>query len=72
MPISAVVSTPLNTFVCKVKDDVVEWVTVRKGQIMDDTVEVFGNLNEGDLVAQKGSEELDNQSKVIPVAKPAG
>ena len=72
VPISAVVSTPLNTFVCKIKNDVVEWVTVRKGQIMDGMVEVFGDLHEGDLVAQEGSEELDNQSRVNPVGKPVG
>ncbi|MBA3855290.1 MAG: hypothetical protein C0507_00125 [Cyanobacteria bacterium PR.3.49] len=72
VPVSAVVTTPLNTFVCRVKDDVVEWVTVRKGQIMDGMVEVFGNLKEGDLVAQEGSEELDNQSRVNPVGKAVG
>ncbi|MCC7530833.1 MAG: efflux RND transporter periplasmic adaptor subunit [Candidatus Melainabacteria bacterium] len=72
VPITAVVSTPLNTFVCKIKNDVVEWVTVRKGQIMDGMVEVFGDLHEGDLVAKEGSEELDNQSRVNPVGKPAG
>jgi len=70
VPVSAVVTTPLNTFVCKINNDVVEWVTVRKGQIMDGMVEVFGNLKEGDLVAQEGSEELDNQSRVNPVRKP--
>ncbi|MBX9952910.1 MAG: efflux RND transporter periplasmic adaptor subunit [Candidatus Obscuribacterales bacterium] len=66
VPVSAVVSTPLNTFVCRVKDNVVEWVTVRKGQLMDGMVEVFGDLKEGELVAKEGSEELDNQSKVNP------
>ncbi|HNB23688.1 MAG TPA: efflux RND transporter periplasmic adaptor subunit [Candidatus Melainabacteria bacterium] len=66
VPVSAVVSTPLNTFVCRVKDGVVEWVTVRKGQLMDGLVEVFGDLKDGDLVAREGSEELDNQSKVHP------
>lgn len=65
VPVSAVVSTPLNTFVCKVKDGVVEWVTVRKGQIMDGMVEIFGNINQGDMVAEKASEELQNESKVI-------
>lgn len=66
VPVSSVVSTPLNTFVCRVKDDVIEWVTVRKGQLMDGMVEVFGDLKEGELVAKEGSEELDNQSKVNP------
>lgn len=64
VPESAVVSTPLNTFVCKVKDGVVEWVNVRKGQVMENNVEVFGPLAEGDMVALKASEELQNESKV--------
>lgn len=67
VPISAVVSTPLNTFVCRVKDGVIDWVTVRKGQIMGEMVEVFGSIQEGDAVARQGSEELENQSKVTPV-----
>ncbi len=65
VPVSAVVSTPLNTFVCKVQDGVVEWVTVRKGQIMDGMVEIFGNIKQGDMVAEKASEELQNESKVL-------
>jgi hypothetical protein len=70
VPLTAVVSTPLNTFVCKIKDGVVDWVTVRKGQISEtgDMVEVFGNLQEGDTVALHGSEELENRSRVKPIA----
>jgi RND family efflux transporter MFP subunit len=67
VPDSAVVSTPLNTFVCKVSNDRIEWVSVKKGQSMDGMIEVFGNLHEGDIVAQQGSEELQNQSTVHPV-----
>lgn len=66
VPISSVVSTPLDTFVCKLANDRVEWVRVRKGEIMDSMVEVFGDLKQGDLVAQKGSEELENQSRARP------
>lgn len=71
VPISAVVSTPLNTFVCKVENDRVDWVNVRKGEIMKNMVEVFGELRAGDMVAEQGSEELQNQSRVKPVGKPA-
>ncbi len=67
VPISAVVSSPLNTFVCRVKDETVQWVTVRKGQMMDKSVEVFGELHDGDEVAKEASEELLNQSRVTPV-----
>jgi RND family efflux transporter MFP subunit len=70
VPITSVVSTPLDTFVCKVANDRVEWVPVRKGQIMDQLVEVFGNIKEGDVVAKEGSEELQNQSRVKPVKAP--
>ncbi|MBU6451213.1 MAG: efflux RND transporter periplasmic adaptor subunit [Cyanobacteria bacterium REEB67] len=71
VPTSAVVSTPLNTFVCRIKNDTVEWVTVSKGQMMDKLVEVFGNLKEGDMVARAASEELVNQSKVNAVVSQA-
>lgn len=68
VPNSAVVSTPLDTFVCKVKNDRIEWATVRKGQTMGNLVEIFGeNIREGDVVALQGSEELQNQSRVHPV-----
>ena len=73
VPVSAVVSTPLNTFVCKVKDEQVTSVSVRKGQVMGDMVEVFGNLTEGDLVARDAAEELLGQSHVeaVKVSLPA-
>jgi membrane fusion protein (multidrug efflux system) len=67
LPQSAVVSTPLQTFVCKVRNNAIEWVTVRKGQNMDNMVEVFGDLNVGDVVAQHASEELTAQTKITPV-----
>jgi RND family efflux transporter MFP subunit len=70
VPISSVVSTPLDTFVCKLANDRVEWVRVKKGEIMDSKVEVFGDLKQGDLVAEEGSEELENQSRAKPVIKP--
>ena len=71
VPISSVVSTPLNTFVCRIDGDRVDWVNVKKGQIMDNLVEVFGDLKVGDKVAVEGSEEMENQSRVIPVEKSA-
>jgi len=67
VPFASVVSTPLDTFVCKIKDGVVEWVSVKKGQVMNGLVEIFGDVKEGDLVAQEGSEELQNESKVKAV-----
>lgn len=72
VPTTAVVTTPLDTFVCKVENGIINWVSVRKGQIMGNMVEIFGDIKQGDLVAQHGSEELANQSKVKPLGpKPA-
>ncbi|HEY9715290.1 MAG TPA: efflux RND transporter periplasmic adaptor subunit, partial [Chroococcales cyanobacterium] len=68
VPQSAVVTTPLESFVCKITDGVVNWVSVTKGEIMGDTVEIFGDLKEGDLVAEHASEEIQNRSHVKVVA----
>lgn len=65
VPEQSVVSTPLATFVCKVTDGVVEWISVTKGQAMDGMIEVFSpQLHEGEFVAKQASEELQNESHV--------
>ena len=71
VPVDAVVSSPLSTFVCKVKDQEVEWVKVRKGEIMNGQVEIFGEVHEGDMVAAQASEELVNHSHVKPIISQA-
>lgn len=68
VPLSAVVSTPLRTFVCRIKSSIVEWVTVRKGEIMNGMVEIFGDIKAGDLVAAEASEELQDGSRVSFIA----
>jgi len=68
VPVSAVVSTQLRTFVCRVKNNIVQWVIVSKAEIMDGMVEIFGDdIKEGDMVAEKASEELLDQSHVKAV-----
>jgi RND family efflux transporter MFP subunit len=69
VPISAVVATALETFICKVKDGKIDWVKVQKGQTMDNLVEIFGDVKEGDLVAKTGSEELQEGTAVKPIAQ---
>jgi RND family efflux transporter MFP subunit len=68
VPITAVVSTPLQTFICRVKNNVLERVIVRKAEIMNGMVEVFGDIKEGELVAQDATEELQDNSKVEAIA----
>jgi hypothetical protein len=51
-----------------VKNNVLERVIVRKAQIMNGMVEVFGDIKEGEFVAQDATEELQNHSKVEAIA----
>lgn len=67
VPMSAVVSSTLMDFVCCVKDGVVKWVQVQKGQSMKDMVEIFGDIKEGELVALQGSDELRPGTPVKPI-----
>ena len=64
VPPTAVVVTTQKTLVVRVKDGVVEHVTVQRGMRSGELVEVLGDLHAGDLVAKRGSEELRAGSKV--------
>ncbi len=69
VPLSAVVTTTEKTFVIRVKDEIVEWVDVKRGTSINkdgkDLVEIFGDLAEGDSVAMRGTDELRAGTKVI-------
>lgn len=58
VPLSSVVDSRSNKFVVKVEGDSVHHVPVKTGIRQNQKIEVFGDLEEGDLVAEKGSEEL--------------
>jgi RND family efflux transporter MFP subunit len=64
VPPSAIVQSTERTFVARIKDGVVEQVPVQRGAAQGDLVEVFGALQEDDLVAKRGSEDLRNGTKV--------
>ena len=69
VPTTAVARTNESTFVVRVRDGKAEWVKVQTGEIDDKLVEVFGDLREGDQVAQRGSDELRPGTQVT--AKPS-
>ncbi len=71
VPASAVVTTTERKFVLRVREGVAEWVDVRVGQAVGNLVEVFGTLSAGDLVAQRGTDELRTGTKVTPKQAPA-
>lgn len=60
VPVSSVVTSSEQVFVIRLNNDKAEWVTVKKGNVIDSLVEVFGNVREGDPIVKKASEEFRN------------
>jgi membrane fusion protein, multidrug efflux system len=58
VPSSSVASTTDRTFVIRIRDSKAEWVTVKTGLTSGALVEVFGDLQAGDQVAGRGTDEL--------------
>jgi RND family efflux transporter MFP subunit len=58
VPSSSVVTTTERTFVIRVAKDRAEWVTVRRGAIVGNQVEVVGTLRAGDMVVAQGTDEI--------------
>jgi membrane fusion protein (multidrug efflux system) len=69
VPSSAVETTStLETFVNLVNDkNEIEWVPVKRGEMMGNMIEVFGKLKAGATVALKGDDALKAGTKVEPV-----
>ncbi len=64
VPGSAVVSSQENTFVIKVQSGTTARVPVRKGDMVGDKVEVFGNLANGDVILERANEEIKDGERV--------
>jgi membrane fusion protein, multidrug efflux system len=59
VPPTSIVTTTERTFVIRVRNGKAEWVDVRKGvSAGGDLVEVTGNLQPGDTVVRRGSDEI--------------
>jgi membrane fusion protein, multidrug efflux system len=69
VPMTAVVTTTEDVFVLRIKEDLVEWVPVRKGSRSGSMVEVFGDLQSGDRVVLRGTDEIRPGTRVVPVSK---
>lgn len=67
VPRSAVATTTERRFVIRVRDGLAEWVDVRRGATMDDLVEVFGELQAGDEIAIRATDEVRIGTRVTPV-----
>jgi RND family efflux transporter MFP subunit len=67
VPATAIAQTTERTFVDRVRSDgTVEQVSVRRGAVVGERVEVIGAVAAGDLVLRRGSEEIQNGARVTP------
>ncbi|WP_343674731.1 efflux RND transporter periplasmic adaptor subunit [Chitinophaga sp.] len=57
VPFTAIATTQERKFVVRVKNGAVEWVDVRQGMTVDAGIEVFGNIQAGDTLLRKASDE---------------
>jgi RND family efflux transporter MFP subunit len=72
VPSGSVASTTDRTFVVRIRDGKAEWVTVTTGLTSGALVEVFGDLQAGDQIAGRGTDELRAGTEVrAREAKPA-
>lgn len=64
VPKTAVIDANLGVYVIRIENGVTKNVPVIKGRMMPDKVEVFGELNEGDHILIKASEEIEEGTAV--------
>ena len=67
VPQSAVTTTTGRIFVIRINGMRTEYVDVKKGMTMNNTIEVFGSLKSGELVVARGNDELREDTQVNPV-----
>jgi membrane fusion protein, multidrug efflux system len=72
VPATAVAQTTERTFVDRVRDGAIDQVSVRRGAVLGERVEVIGQLSPGDVVLKRGSEELPAGSHVSIKRSDAG
>jgi membrane fusion protein, multidrug efflux system len=73
VPSGSVASTTDRTFVVRVRDGKAEWIDVRTGLTSGPLTEVFGDLQPGDDVAVRGTDEIRPGSAVrVKEVKPSG
>jgi RND family efflux transporter MFP subunit len=66
VPASAVGSDLERTFVIRVRNGKTEWVDVKTGVRVENSIEIFGDLKEGDQIASRGTDQLRPGTAVSP------
>lgn len=62
---SAIATTLEKRFVIRLKDGKTEWIDIRNGMNTGDKIEIFGNLNKGDTLLIKATDEIKEGTKMI-------
>lgn len=58
IPRSTLVESNMGIYIIKKENGKAQFIPVKKGRILNDTIEVFGELSEGDQIIKKGNEEI--------------
>jgi hypothetical protein len=66
VPTSSIVTTTERSFVILVRNGISEWVDVKRGVQTGNSIEVFGDLQAGDLIVRRGSDEIQAGTRVNP------
>ena len=66
VPKTSVVTTTERTFVIRDRNGNAEWVDVKKGAADGDLIEVIGNLQAGDMVVRRATDELRDGAPYEP------
>jgi len=64
LPPTTIVTTTERMFVIRVTNGAAEWVNVSRGARVGDLIEVFGALQDGDMIVRRGTDELREGTKV--------
>lgn len=65
VPAPAIVTTQERKFVIRVKNGKAQWVDVRQGMATDKGIEIFGDLQPGDTILMKGTDERKPETTAI-------
>jgi membrane fusion protein (multidrug efflux system) len=64
IPKSALLNSPQGIYVIKVVDQKAKWIPVKTGSTSDEKTEVFGDIQEGDVLIKTVTEEIRDQSEI--------
>ena len=64
VPASSVATNLQRSFLLRVRNNRTEWVDVKTGARVGSTIEVFGDVHEGDVVAVRGTDQIRPSTEV--------